>query len=99
MGEDVTLTLSVIADPAPTFTWYRPSGGTKISLTPGESSSTTDVSAVGHLTLTNVQKEDFGTYRVVVSNEKPRPDLVVNLTLVEEGITFVVWFVVYYFGN
>ncbi|XP_041373842.1 hemicentin-1-like isoform X2 [Gigantopelta aegis] len=85
VGGDVTLTISVIANPTPTFTWYRPSDGKKMILTFG-SSSTTDVSAaVGNLTLTNVQQGDFGIYVVVVSNGSPQPDLVVNITLVEEG--------------
>ena len=83
----MTLTLSVIANPQPTFAWYRLSDRKKIYLTPGESSSTTDMSAVGHLMFTNVRMEDFGIYRVVVSNGRPRIDLVVDLTLVEEGIT------------
>ncbi|XP_041373960.1 neural cell adhesion molecule 1-B-like [Gigantopelta aegis] len=84
VGGDVTLTLSVIANPTPTFTWYRLSDGKKTILTP-ESSTTSDVSAVGSLTLTNVQQRDFGIYQVVVSNGSPRPHLVVNITLVEEG--------------
>ncbi|XP_041372808.1 hemicentin-2-like [Gigantopelta aegis] len=79
IGGDVTLKISVIANPTPTFTWYKLTDRTK-TLMPG-TSSTTDVSAVGKLTLTHVQQGDIGTYQVVVSNGAPRQDLIVNLTL------------------
>ncbi|XP_041346834.1 igLON family member 5-like, partial [Gigantopelta aegis] len=78
-GGNVTLKISVIANPTPTFTWYNLTNENK-ELGSG-SSSTTDVSAVGKLTLTDVQQGDIGTYQVVVSNRAPRQDLVVNLTL------------------
>ncbi|XP_041373781.1 contactin-2-like [Gigantopelta aegis] len=84
VGDDVTLSISVIANPTPTFTWYRLSDGKKMILTSG-SSTTTDVSAVSNRTLINVQQRDFGIYQVVVSNRSPQADLVVNITLVEEG--------------
>ncbi|XP_041346662.1 nephrin-like [Gigantopelta aegis] len=79
VGGDVTLNISVIANPSPTFTWYKLTDGNKHSVGSG-SSSTTDVSAVGKLTLTNVQQGDIGTYQVVVSNGAKNTDLVKNLT-------------------
>ncbi|XP_041373811.1 synaptogenesis protein syg-2-like [Gigantopelta aegis] len=79
-GGNVTLNISVIANPTPTFTWYKLTDGNKNRLGSGDS-STTDVSAVGKLTLTNVQQGDIGTYQVAVSNRAPRQDFVVNLTL------------------
>ncbi|XP_041379401.1 nephrin-like [Gigantopelta aegis] len=78
-GGNVTLNISVIANPTPTFTWYKLTDRNKNLGSGG--SSTTDVSAVGKLTLTNVQQEDIGTYQVVVSNGTKNTDLVVNLTL------------------
>ncbi|XP_041372805.1 synaptogenesis protein syg-2-like [Gigantopelta aegis] len=80
VGGNVTLKISVIAKPTPTFTWYKLTDGSKHSLGSG-SPSTTDVSAVGKLTLTNVQQGDIGTYQVVVSNGIKSTYLVKNLTL------------------
>ncbi|XP_041379121.1 hemicentin-2-like [Gigantopelta aegis] len=80
VGGDVTLKISVIANPTPTFTWYKLTNGNKNRLGSG-SSSTTDVSAVGKLTLTNAQQRDIGTYQVVVSNGAKTTDLVENLTI------------------
>ena len=77
-GGNVTLKIPVIAYPAPTFTWYYVTNGSKVSLGSG-SSTTTGVSAVGTLTLTNVQEQDFGIYQVVVSNDLKMSDLVVIL--------------------
>ncbi|XP_041379137.1 synaptogenesis protein syg-2-like [Gigantopelta aegis] len=70
----------MIANPTPTFTWYKLIDENKINIVSG-SSSTTDVSTVGKLTLTNVQHGDVGTYQVVVSNGVKNTDLVNNLTL------------------
>ncbi|XP_041372804.1 twitchin-like [Gigantopelta aegis] len=80
VGGDVTLKISVIANPTPTFTWYKLTDGNKNRLGSGDS-STTDVSSVGKLTLTNVQQGNIGTYQVVVSNGAKNTDLVKNLTL------------------
>ena len=80
----VTMVISVIANPRPTFTWYKLTDGNRVNLESGTSTNT-DVSAVGKYTLTNVQHKDIGTYQVVVSNGKPRPDLVVNFTLKVAG--------------
>ncbi|XP_041378789.1 uncharacterized protein LOC121391117, partial [Gigantopelta aegis] len=80
IGGDVTLKISVIANPTPTFTWYKLSDGNNHSLG-SDISSTTDVSAVGKLTLTNVQQGNIGTYQVVVSDGAKNTDLVKNLTL------------------
>ncbi|XP_041372789.1 uncharacterized protein LOC121386056 [Gigantopelta aegis] len=77
---NVTLKISVIANPTPTFTWYHVTDGNKNTIGSG-GSSTTDVSAVGKLTLTNVQQGNIGTYQVVVSNGAKNTDLVKNLTL------------------
>ena len=75
----------MIANPQPSFTWYKTSDGNKTNLGPG-SSSDTDVAAVGKLTLINVQKRDIGIYQVVVSNGKPRPDLEASITLNTAGM-------------
>ncbi|XP_041379604.1 nephrin-like [Gigantopelta aegis] len=80
VGGDVTLKISVIANPTPTFTWYKLTDGNRNNIVSG-SSSTTDVSAVGNFTLTNVQQGDIGTYQVVVSNGAKNTDLVKNVTL------------------
>ena len=77
--------IPVIANPRPTFTWYKLTDGNREKYGSG-SLSKTDVSAVGKLTLINVQKENVGTYQVVVSNGKPRPDRVVNLRLYLAGM-------------
>ena len=77
--------ISVIANPRPTFTWYKLIDGNRVKLEPGTSTNTS-VSAVGKYTLTNVQHKDIGTYQVVVSNGKPRPDLVENVTLKVAGM-------------
>ena len=84
--------ISVIANPGPTFTWYKLIDGNRVKLEPGTSTNTS-VSAVGKYTLTNVQWKDMGTYQVVVSNGKPRPDLVQNFTLNIAGMHS------YYFEN
>ncbi|XP_041372445.1 kin of IRRE-like protein 1 [Gigantopelta aegis] len=88
VGGDVTLTISVIANPTPTFTWYRLSDGTKMNLT-SENSTTADVSATGSLALKNVQQKDFGIYQVVVSNGDKNRDFLAKFPLIEEGPTSV----------
>ena len=75
----------VIANPRPTFTWYKLTDGNRVKLG-SRTSTNTDVSAVGKCTLTNVQQKDIGTYQVVVSNGKPRPSLVVIFTLKVAGM-------------
>ncbi|XP_041372792.1 MAM domain-containing glycosylphosphatidylinositol anchor protein 2-like [Gigantopelta aegis] len=84
IGGAVSLRISVIANPTPAFAWYKLTGGNNNSLGSGRS-ATTGVSAVGELTLTNVQQGDIGTYQVVVSNGAPRQDLMVNLKLYVAG--------------
>ncbi|XP_041372795.1 nephrin-like [Gigantopelta aegis] len=84
VGGDVTLKISVIANPTPTFTWYNLTDGNKNRLG-SRSPATTGVSAVGKLTLTNVQHGDIGTYQVVVSNGAKDTDLVKNVTLDVSG--------------
>ncbi|XP_041379603.1 nephrin-like, partial [Gigantopelta aegis] len=85
VGGDVSLKISVIANPTPAFTWYKLTDGNKNNSIGSGRSATTDVSAVGELTLRNVQQGDIGTYQVVVSNGAPRQDLVVNLKLYVAG--------------
>ena len=85
MGGDVTMEISVIANPRPTFTWYKLIDGNRVKLEPGTSTKTR-VSAVGKYTLTNVQQKDIGTYQVVVSNGNPRPSLVENFKLKVAGM-------------
>ncbi|XP_041379189.1 contactin-3-like [Gigantopelta aegis] len=80
VGGNVTLVISVIANPTPTFAWYKLTDGKKNRLVSG-GSATTDISAVENLTLTNVQQGDIGTYQVVVSNGAKNTDLLKNLTL------------------
>ena len=92
MGGDVIMEISVIANPRPTFTWYKLTDGNRVKRGSG-TSSYTSVSAVGKYTLTNVQHKDIGTYQVVVSNGKSRPDLVENVTLKVAGMHS------YYFEN
>ena len=67
VGGNVTMEISVIANPPPTFTWYKLIDGNRVNLGSGTSTNT-DVSSVGKYTLTNVQHKDIGTYQVVVSN-------------------------------
>ncbi|XP_041379190.1 nephrin-like [Gigantopelta aegis] len=84
IGGNVTLKISVIANPTPTFTWYKLTDGNRNNI--GSSSSpTTDVTAAGKHTLTNIQHGDIGTYQVVVSNGAKNTDLVKNLTLYVAG--------------
>ena len=85
MGANVTMEIAVIANPRPTFTWYKLTDGNRGKLEPGTSTNTR-VSAVGKYTLTNVQHKDIGTYQIVVSNGKSRPDLVENVTLKVAGM-------------
>ena len=86
VGGHVTLNISVIANPAPTFNWYRLANGKKTNLRSNNPVNKTDVSAVGSYVISKVKMEHIGTYQVVVSNGAPRPTLVVNLTLTLQGI-------------
>ncbi|XP_046563053.1 uncharacterized protein LOC124271923 [Haliotis rubra] len=63
---DVTLSVSVLAYPLPTFTWSR-SISTSQYLT-GSSSPVTDISVTARLHLTNLQQQDFGDYYLTVDN-------------------------------
>ncbi|XP_041372797.1 synaptogenesis protein syg-2-like [Gigantopelta aegis] len=84
IGGNVTLKILVIANPTPTFTWYKLTDGNRNNI--GSSSSpTTDVTAAGKHTLTDIQHGDIGTYQVVVSNGAKNTDLVKNLTLYVAG--------------
>ena len=90
VGGNVTMEISVIANPRPTFTWYNLTVLYREKVGSGTSTNT-DVSAVGKYTLTNVQYKDIGTYQVAVSNEKPRPILVVNFALKVAGKNKYLW--------
>ncbi|XP_067651727.1 nephrin-like [Haliotis asinina] len=66
LGGDVTVSVSVLAYPLPTFTWSR-SISTTQDLT-GSSSPVSDISVIARLHLTNLQQQDFGDYYVTVDN-------------------------------
>ncbi len=66
-GGAVTLSVSAVGTPDPTFQWYKgaPGSGTPISDSPGSVSGATTAS----LTLTNVQAGAAGDYYCVATNE------------------------------
>ncbi|XP_046572718.1 uncharacterized protein LOC124280787 [Haliotis rubra] len=66
LGGDVTVSVSVLAYPLPTFTWRR-SISTSQDLT-GSSSPVSDISVTARLHLTNLQQQDFGDYNLTVDN-------------------------------
>ncbi|XP_046546386.1 sialoadhesin-like [Haliotis rubra] len=66
LGGDVTVSVSVLAYPLPTFTWSR-SISTTQDLT-GSSSPVSDISVTARLHLTNLQQQDFGDYSLTVDN-------------------------------
>ncbi|XP_046557314.1 uncharacterized protein LOC124266554 isoform X2 [Haliotis rubra] len=66
-GENVTVSVSVLAYPLPTFTWSR-SISTSQDLT-GSSSPVSDISVTARLHLTNLQQQDFGDYSLTVDND------------------------------
>ncbi|XP_046543335.1 hemicentin-1-like isoform X2 [Haliotis rubra] len=63
---DVTVSVSVLAYPLPTFTWRR-SISTSQDLT-GSSSPVSDISVTARLHLTDLQQQDFGDYSLAVDN-------------------------------
>ncbi|XP_067651703.1 hemicentin-2-like [Haliotis asinina] len=66
LGGDVTVAVSVLAYPLPTFIWSR-SISTSQDLT-GSSSPVSDISVTARLRLTNLQYQDFGDYYLTVGN-------------------------------
>ncbi|XP_046558353.1 synaptogenesis protein syg-2-like [Haliotis rubra] len=66
LGGDVTVSVSVLAYPLPTFTWSKPNS-TSQDLT-GSSSPVSDISVTARLHLTNLQQQDFGDYSLTVDN-------------------------------
>ena len=86
MGSNVTMEIPVIANPPPTFRWYRLIDRDKVELGSGTSTNT-DVSAVGKYKL-NVQPDHIGTYHyhVNVSNGKSGPDIVMKLVMSVAGM-------------
>ncbi|XP_046558354.1 protein turtle homolog B-like [Haliotis rubra] len=66
LGGDVTVSVSVLAYPPPTFTWSR-----VISISQdltGSSSPASDISITASVHLTNLQQQDFGDYSLTVGN-------------------------------
>ncbi|XP_041372634.1 carcinoembryonic antigen-related cell adhesion molecule 2-like [Gigantopelta aegis] len=80
VGGDAILMVSVIANPAPSFTWYKLTDGKVIHLGSGKA-STTDTTAVGDFIIRPVKQEDSGVYQVIVSNGVTRQNLVINVVL------------------
>ncbi|XP_067678931.1 synaptogenesis protein syg-2-like [Haliotis asinina] len=66
LGGNVTVSVTVLTYPLPTFTWSR-SVSTSQDLT-GSSSPVSDISVTARLHLTNLQQQDFGNYCVTVDN-------------------------------
>ncbi|XP_067675899.1 nephrin-like [Haliotis asinina] len=66
LGSDVTVSMSVLAYPLPTFTWSR-SNRTNQNLT-GFSSPVSDISVIARVHLTNLKQQDFGEYSLTVDN-------------------------------
>ncbi|XP_046563057.1 protein turtle homolog B-like isoform X2 [Haliotis rubra] len=66
LGGDVTLSVSVLAYPLPTFTWSR-SNSTSQDVN-GSSSPVSDISVTARLHLTDLQQQDFGDYNLSVGN-------------------------------
>ena len=79
--------IPVIANPRPTFTWYKVTYRNRVKLGSGTSTYTKfNMAAVGKLTLKNVHQKNIGTYEVMVTNEVPRKFVVVNFTLKIKGM-------------
>ncbi|XP_046555514.1 hemicentin-2-like [Haliotis rubra] len=66
LGGDVTVSVSVLGYPLPTFIWSR-SISTSQDLT-GSSSPVSDISVTARLHLTNLQQQDFGDYSLTVDS-------------------------------
>ncbi|XP_041373689.1 limbic system-associated membrane protein-like [Gigantopelta aegis] len=81
----VTMEISVIANPAPfSFKWYKLTDGKNKTLQNRSSyDDTSGMSYKGTLTLISIQKEDFGIYHIVVSNNVSR-DLIEDIALTQE---------------
>ncbi|XP_067667347.1 protein turtle-like [Haliotis asinina] len=76
LHENVTLSLTVIAFPKPTFTWRKNANGRPISTT----EATTDgVRVTGSVTIVDVKQEDYINYTVHVSNAEGTLDLEISL--------------------
>ncbi|XP_067651667.1 protein turtle-like [Haliotis asinina] len=82
LGGDVTVSVSVLAYPLPTFTWRR-SISTTQDLT-GSSSPVSDISVTARLHLTNLQQQDFGDYSLTVDNGVDR-SVTHTVSIVTEG--------------
>ncbi|XP_071094628.1 protein turtle homolog B-like [Haliotis cracherodii] len=81
-GGNVNVSVSVLAYPIPTFTWGRTSSISQ-DLT-GSSSPVSDISVTARLHLTNLKQQDFGDYRLTVSNGVGS-SVTYTLSIVSEG--------------
>ncbi|XP_071095928.1 protein CEPU-1-like [Haliotis cracherodii] len=62
---DVTLTLSVMAYPLPTFTWFGPLGN---MLDANNGSLDANLNVISRITIKGVTEDDLGVYTVIVRN-------------------------------
>ncbi|XP_046377366.2 neural cell adhesion molecule 1-like [Haliotis rufescens] len=62
---DVTLTLSVMAYPRPTFTWFGPLGN---MLDANNGSLDANLNVISRITIKGVTEDDLGVYTVIVKN-------------------------------
>ncbi|XP_067667943.1 tyrosine-protein kinase-like otk [Haliotis asinina] len=74
---DVTLTLTVMAYPAPTFTWFHPLGNI-VDVNNG--SLNADLSIISRITIKSVTADDLGVYKVTVKNDLGSNNFTVLLT-------------------
>ncbi|XP_041375307.1 limbic system-associated membrane protein-like [Gigantopelta aegis] len=81
VNEDTVMAISVIAYPAPVFTWYKLQDDQWQKLESTETLESTSWSSVGHLVINNAQWKDAGQYQVVVSNDVSSERLAKNMTL------------------
>ena len=91
IGTDTTVVVHVIANPKPTFTWYKVNDDGEKLIGKG-SSTVTPNSAVGKLMIRDFKPKDEGTYEVVVSNGNPETNLTVTFMLTITGKSKCVYF-------
>ncbi|XP_071094635.1 nephrin-like [Haliotis cracherodii] len=82
LGDNVNVSVSVLAYPLPTFTWSR-TNSTSQDLT-GSSNPVSVISVTARLHLTDLQQQDFGDYRLKVDNSVGR-SVTYTLKIVSEG--------------
>ncbi|XP_071095562.1 hemicentin-1-like isoform X2 [Haliotis cracherodii] len=76
LNRTVTLNLTVIAFPKPTFTWRKIQNGRPLNCTKG---ATEGVRVTGSVTISDVKENDFRNYTVEVSNSEGSVNLNVML--------------------